>query len=70
MHVGGKHLLRYPGHVLAGPDVDLGHLVRRVLVQHHGDVARVLAPPHVLLVRALCKWLVRAGTRQECVDRE
>ena len=36
--------------------MDLGDAVGWVLVEHHRDVPRVLAPTHVLLVRAL-KWI-------------
>ena len=53
MHVDGKVVLRYPGHVLPGPDVDLGHAIRRVLVQDQAQLPRVPAPAHVLLVRTL-----------------
>ena len=34
VEVGGEHHLGNPGHVLAGPHMDLGDLVRGVLVQH------------------------------------
>ena len=53
MHVDGKVVLGYPGHVLPGPDVDLGHAVRRVLVQDHCEGAGVHTAAHVLLVRSL-----------------
>ena len=36
------------------PDVDFGNAVRRVFIENHRDVPGQLAPPHVLLVRALC----------------
>ena len=53
MQVCGQHHLDYPGHVLAGPDVDLGHPIRRILVQDHSQGACVHAAAHVLLVRSL-----------------
>ena len=53
VHVNGHPLLCDPRHVLWAPDVDLGDGVGWVLVEHHRDVPRVLAPTHVLLVGAL-----------------
>ena len=53
MHVDGKVVLRNPGHVLPGPDVDLGHAIRRILVQDHCEGAGVHTAAHVLLVRSL-----------------
>ena len=53
MQVCRQHHLRYPGHVLPGPDVDLGHAIRRILVQDHCEGAGVHTAAHVLLVRSL-----------------
>ena len=53
VHVDGHPLLGDPCHVLGATDVDLGDAIGWILVEHHRDVPRVLAPTHVLLVRAL-----------------
>ena len=64
MQVCRQHHLGYPGHVLAGPDVDLGHAVRRILVQDQGELPRVPAPAHVLLVRSLEQHRMTCGVEE------
>ena len=57
MEVCRQHHLCYPGHVLAGPDMDLGNTILRILIEHHSQVACVPTSPLVLLIRALLKSL-------------
>ena len=49
VHVGGQAVLGYPRHVLPRSDVNLGHTIGRIFVEHDGDLPCVDTPSHVLL---------------------
>ena len=62
MKISWQHHLCNPSHVLLWSDVNLWNIIRRILIQHYGDVSSILASTHVLLV-----WTLKACTVQ-CKD--